>query len=85
MPLREQIGALLQYSIERVAAARLVPASRSYTNRELLAHLQAADAAKASTLREQIDLTEPVIYGDEPVTEQQVEACRLKSRELGDA
>ena len=85
MPLREQLAALLQFSIEQLVAAKLLPASRSYTNRELLAQLETADVGRANMLREQIDLTEPVIYGDEPVTEERVEACRKKSRGLGDA
>jgi hypothetical protein len=85
LPLREQIGALLQYSIERLAEAKLVSASRSYTNRELVAQLETADTARARVLSQQIDLTEPVIYGDDPVTEERVTACRLKAEELGDA
>ena len=85
MPLREQLAALLQFSIEQLVSAKLLPASRSYTNRELLAQLETADVGRANMLREQIDLTEPVIYGDEPVTEERVEACRKKSRGLGDA
>jgi len=85
LPLREQIAALLQFSLEHLAAAKLLPTSQSYTNRELVARLATTDADKASLLREQIELTEPVIYGDEPATETQVMACREKCRELGGA
>jgi len=85
LPMREQIGALLQYSLERLAEARLVSASGSFTNRELVAQLETTDAARASILRAQIDLTEPVIYGDDPATEERVTACRSKAGELADA
>ena len=85
LPLREQMGALLQYSIERLAEARLVSASQACTNRELVAQLETADANRARVLREQIDLAEPVIYGDSPVTEERLMACRRKAEELADA
>ena len=85
LPLREQISALLQYSIEHLVNENLVPASSCYTNRELIAYLEKSDSHKASLLREQIDLTEPVVYGDEQVSEQQVLACRTRSRDLSDA
>ena len=85
LPLRERISALLRYSIEILAAARLIPASHSYTNRELLACLEKSDAHKAGLLRKQLELTEPVIYGDEHITEERIAACQAKSRELGDA
>ncbi len=82
LPLRAQIAALLQYSLERLAAAKLIPASQSHTNRELVASLAALNTEKARLLREQIELTEPVIYGDEPATETRVMACREKCEEL---
>ena len=85
LPLREQISALLQRSIDCLVISNLIPSSRSYTNRELITYLERSDARKADLLREQIDLTEPVLYGDEPVSEEQVNACRDKSRSLGDA
>jgi hypothetical protein len=85
LPMREQIGALLQYSLERLAEARLVSASSSFTNHELAAQLETTDAARAGVLRAQIDLTEPVIYGDDPATEERVTACRHKAEELSDA
>jgi hypothetical protein len=85
LPMREQISALLQYSIEQLANKNLVPASSSFTNHELIAYLEKSDARKAGLLRQQIDLTEPVVYGDEPVSEQQLVACRRLSRGLGDA
>jgi hypothetical protein len=85
LPLREQISALLQYSIEHLVASNLVPSSNSYTYRELLSCLEKSDYRKAGLLREQIDITEPVLYGDERVSEEQVIACRDKSRELRDA
>jgi len=82
LPLREQISALLQYSIEHLVNKDLVPASSSFTNRELIAYLEKSDSHKAGLLREQIDLTEPVVYGDEGVSEQQLVACRSLSRGL---
>ena len=85
LPLRKQISALLQYSIEYLVARSLVPSSNSYTNRELVSCLEKSDSRKAGLLREQIDLTEPVLYGDERVSEEQVIACRDKSRRLRDA
>ena len=85
LPLREQISALLQYSIECLVARKLVPSSNSFTNRELISYLERSDSHKASLLREQIDMTEPVVYGDEHVTEEQVIACRIKTRGLSDA
>ena len=85
LPLREQISALLQHSIEYLVARHLVPSSNSYTNRELVSCLEKSDSRKAGLLREQIDLTEPVLYGDERVSEEQVTACRDKSRRLRDA
>ena len=85
LPLREQISALLQYSIEHLVARNLVPSSNSYTNRELISCLEKSDSRKAVLLREQIDLTEPVLYGNERVSEEQVIACRDKSRSLRDA
>ena len=85
LPMREQVGALLQYSLERLAEARLVSASSSFTNRELVAQLETMDAARAGVLRAQIDLTEPVIYGDDPATMERVMACRSKAEELADA
>ena len=85
LPLREQISALLHYSIEYLVASNLVPSSPGYTNRELISCLEKSDSRKAGLLREQIDLTEPVLYGDELVSEEQVIACRDKSRSLRDA
>jgi len=85
MPLREQISALLQYSIEHLVHENLLPASCSFTNRELIAYLEKSDSHKASLLREQIDLTEPVVYGDKRVLEQQLVACRNLTRGLCDA
>lgn len=85
LPLREQISALLHYSIEHLVARNLVPSSNSYTNRELISCLEKSDSRKAGLLREQIDLTEPVLYGDERVSVEQVIACRDKSRRLCDA
>lgn len=85
LPLREQISVLLQYSIEHLVDKDLVPSSNSYTNRELISYLERSDSDKASLLREQIDITEPVVYGDEHVTEEQVIACRVKTRGLSDA
>ena len=85
LPLREQISALLQYSIEHLVAKDKLPSSNSYTNRELIRFLERSDLDKASLLREQINITEPVVYGDEHVTEEQVIACRVKTRELSDA
>jgi hypothetical protein len=82
LPLREQISALLQYSIEHLVNENLVPASSSFTNRELIAYLEKSDSHKAGLLREQIDLTEPVVYGDEDVSEQQLVACRRLARIL---
>ncbi len=85
LPLREQISALLQYSIHHLAKENLVPASSSFTNRELVAYLEKSDSHKADLLRKQIDLTEPVVYGDENVSEQQLVTCRSISRDLCDA
>jgi hypothetical protein len=85
MPLREQISALLQYSIERLVNENLLPASSSFTNRELIVYLEKSDLHKAKILREQIDLTEPVVYGDERVSEQQLVACRKLAGDLCDA
>jgi hypothetical protein len=82
LPLREQISALLQYSIEHLVNANLVPASNSFTNRELVKYLEKSASDKAGLLREQIDLTEPVVYGDEGVSEQQLVACRRLTRIL---
>ena len=85
LPLREQISALLQFSISRLAAAKLIPESTSFTNHELLAYLTRTNADKVPLLREQIELTEPVVYGDEPVSEEVVAACRARARELSGA
>jgi hypothetical protein len=80
LPIRRQIGALLQYSIERLAAKDLIPASHSLTNHELMACLEKSDARQASLLREQIEQTEPVVYGDMPVSEEQLIRCRAIAR-----
>jgi len=85
LPLRPQISALLQYSIERLADRKLLPAASSFTNRELISCLEKSDADKVPLLREQIELTEPVVYGDEPVSEERIIACRAKARALSDA
>ena len=85
LPLREQISALLQFSIQHLVNENLVPASSSFTNRELVSYLEKSDTRKAGLLREQIELTEPVVYGDERVSEQQLIACRSKARDLCDA
>lgn len=85
LPLREQISALLKYSIEHLVNENLVPASSSFTNRELISYLEKSDSLRAGLLREQIDITEPVVYGDEQVSEQQLVACRIKTRGLCDA
>ena len=85
LPLREQISALLQFSIQHLVNENLVPASSSFTNRELVSYLEKSDANKAGLLYEQIELTEPVVYGDERVSEQQLIACRSKARDLCDA
>ena len=85
LPLREQISALLQYSIEHLVNSNLLPSSRSLTNRELISYLEKSDVQKAGLLREQIDITEPVIYGDEGISEQLIETCLLKTRGLSGA
>lgn len=85
LPLREQISALLKYSIDHLVNENLVPASSSFTNRELISYLEKSDSLRAGLLREQIDITEPVVYGDEQVSEQQLVACRIKTRGLCDA
>ncbi|MGB5277911.1 MAG: DUF4129 domain-containing protein [Gammaproteobacteria bacterium] len=85
LPARRQIGVLLQYSIERLAAKDLIPASRSLTNHELMACLEKSDARQASLLREQIEQTEPVVYGDVPVSEEQLACCRAIARRIKDA
>ena len=85
LPAREQIGALLKYSLEQLAAAGKIPVSRSYTNRELVEHLVMRDAHKAGLLRQQVEVTEPVIYGDERATAERLAACRRYSRELAGA
>jgi len=85
LPLRDRISALLQYSINSLVTAGLLNSSFSYTNRELVAHLEKTDARKADLLRQQVELTEPVIYGDAHITEERVAACSLKSRMLADA
>jgi hypothetical protein len=85
LPLREQISALLQFSIQHLVYENLVPASSSFTNRELISYLEKSDPHKAGLLREQIELTEPVVYGDERASEQQLIACRSKARDLCDA
>jgi hypothetical protein len=85
LPLRPQISALLHYSIERLAARKLLPATSSFTNRELISCLEKSDAEKVPLLREQIELTEPVVYGDGPVSEERIIACRAKARALSDA
>jgi len=85
LPLREQISALLQFSIQHLVNENLVPASSSFTNRELISYLEKSNVHKAGLLREQIELTEPVVYGDERVSEQQLIACRSKTRDLCDA
>ncbi|HHO59672.1 MAG TPA: DUF4129 domain-containing protein, partial [Thiotrichales bacterium] len=69
LPLREQAGALLQYSIELLRRQRLIPLSACYTNHELLDRLAQGDSQQAGLLSRQIRLTEPLIYGDRPVTE----------------
>jgi len=85
LPLREQISALLRYSIDSLSSRKLLPASNSFTNHELIACLEQTDARKVPLLREQIELTEPVVYGNAPVTEAVVSACRAKVRDLNDA
>ena len=85
LPPREQVSVLLKYSLEQLAAAGRIPVSRSYTNRELVEHLQTCDARAAGLLRAQVEFTEPVIYGDERITAEHLAACRKCSRDLGDA
>jgi hypothetical protein len=85
LPLRQQMGALLQFSIERLAASKLIPSSRSLTNHELVSYLEESDNSKASLLREQIEQTEPVVYGDVPVSEQRLSQCRAIARRIDDA
>ena len=69
LPLREQAAALLRYSIELLRRQQQIPLSACYTNHELLAYLADDDCQRAALLSRQIRLTEPVIYGDRPVTE----------------
>ncbi len=85
LPLREQISALLRFSIERLIASNAIPASQSYTNHQLTAHLRKLNPQKAGMLSEQIQITEPVLYGDEAVTDEMLEACRLKAQGISDA
>jgi hypothetical protein len=85
LPLRRQIGALLQFSIERLVTKNLVPSSRSLTNHELVAYLEKSGDRTASLLREQIERTEPSVYGDVPVSEQLLVRCRAIARRISDA
>ena len=85
LPIREQISALLRYSIECLVASNVIPASKSYTNRELKAHLLQSDPIKARLFQEQIQLTEPILYGDEAATDEMLKACQLKAQGICDA
>jgi hypothetical protein len=85
LPLRRQISVLLQYSIEQLATKNLIPSSRSLTNHELVSYLEKSDDRKASLLREQIEQTEPSVYGDVPVSEQLLIRCRTIARRISDA
>lgn len=85
LPLREQISALLNYSIECLAASNEIPSSKNYTNRELKAFLLRSDPVKAKLFQEQIQLSEPVLYGDEVVTDEVIRSCQLKAQGICDA
>ena len=85
LPLRQQAGALLQFSIDQLVRRGLIPSASSLTNHELLAHLERSDARKAGLLRHQIAQTEPVIYGDAAVSEECIQLCRSLAEGLNDA
>ena len=70
LPLREQLGALLQRSILLLQKYNVVPVSACYTNHELVKYLGASKSALAKLLNRQVNLTEPVIYGVKPVTQE---------------
>ncbi len=85
LPLRRQISALLNFSIEQLVNKNRIPASRSLTNHELVSYLEKSDDRTASWLREQIEQTEPSVYGDMPVSEQRLIRCRAIAQRISDA
>lgn len=85
LPLRRQITALLNFSIEQLVNMNRIPSSRSLTNHELVSCLEKSNDRTASWLREQIEQTEPSVYGDVPVSEQRLVRCRALAQRIRDA
>ena len=85
LPLRRQISALLNFSIEQLVNKNRIPSSFSLTNHELVSYLEKSDDRTASWLREQIEQTEPSVYGDVPVSEQRLIRCRSIAQRISDA
>lgn len=72
LTLREQIGALLQRSISLLRKHKMVPVSSSYTNHELVDHLDASKSPLAKLFVRQVSISEPVIYGTQSVSQELV-------------
>lgn len=85
LPLREQLAALLQRSISSLRRYNIVPVSASYTNHELVDHLDASNSAVAKILVRQVNLTEPVIYGARSVTPEVLSESQQICEDIGRA
>lgn len=85
LPLREQLAALLQRSISSLRRYNIVPVSASYTNHELVDHLDASNSAVAKILVRQVNLTEPVIYGARSVTREVLSESQQICEDIGRA
>ncbi len=83
LPLREQLGALLQRSISLLRKHKAVPVSHSYTNHELIKYLDTSKSALATLLFRQVNITEPVIYGTQSVTQEVVSESQQIYEDIG--
>lgn len=70
LPLRQQLAVLLQRSILILKKYHVIPVSTCYTNHELINYIDVSKSQAASLLGRQVKLTEPVIYGNRPATQE---------------
>jgi len=68
MTLRDQLGVLLQRSINMLRQYKIIPVSTCYTNNELIRHMGVNNSNAAQLLMKQVSLVEPIIYGTQIAT-----------------
>jgi len=80
LPFSEHLAMLLRRSIMVLRKYNIIPVSSCYTNHELINHIDKNESPAAKLLARQVDLAEPVIYGNKVATPDVI----LESQKIAD-